>query len=69
MRLVLFLNNSSRKNPAAILMNIHASLFVYIYRNIKGLSAAIFVLCHPVDLLEFNQKVIPFFTLLQNSKR
>jgi len=28
------------------------------------------VLCHPVDLVVFNQKVkISFYTLLQNSKR
>lgn len=44
-------------------------LFVYMYRNIKGLSAAIFMLCHPVDLLTFNQKKISFYMLLQNSKR
>lgn len=46
------------------------ALFVCLYRNIKGLSAALFVLCHPVDLLALNQKEkISFYMLLQNSKR
>lgn len=46
------------------------ALFVCLYRNITGLSAALFVLCHPVDLLAFNQKEkISFYMLLQNSKR
>lgn len=46
------------------------ALSVWLYRNIKGLSAALFVLCHPVDLLAFNQKEkISFSMLLQNSKR
>lgn len=51
-------------------MKTHASPFVCMHRNIKELSAAIFVLCHPVDLLAFNQKEkISFYMLLQNSKR
>lgn len=46
------------------------ALFVCLYRNIKGLSTALFVLCHPVDLLAFNQKEkISFYMLLRNSKR
>lgn len=46
------------------------ALFVCLYRNVKGLSTALFVLCHPVDLLAFNQKEnISFYMLLQNSKR
>lgn len=46
------------------------ALFVCLYRNIKGLTAALFALCHPADLLVFNQKEnISFYMLLQNSKR
>lgn len=46
------------------------ALFLCLYRNIKGLSAVLFVLCHPVDLLAFHQKEkISFYMLLQSSKR
>lgn len=43
MGLVLFSNDLCCENLAIIFMKIDASLFVYMYRNIKGLSAAIFV--------------------------
>lgn len=54
MILVLFSDSLSRENQ--ILTKIHASVLVYMYRNIKGLSVAISVLCHPADTLAFKQR-------------
>lgn len=55
MGLVLF-SDLSCENLATIFMKMHASACVCMHRNTKGLSAAVFLLCHPVDLLAFNQR-------------